>query len=206
MERSDAKDRARLLLARYLGPLVDGSGGRLHGEAMRRGMAAARRVVAITDGAGYNKTIIAEHFPKALHILDLFHAREHLADFTKDDCRLPLDSPSHLECRSLLDEGRISDLTEKMRSMLPRSGPRRKTGSTQINYFQGNAYAMRYSEFRAMGLFVGSGVIEAGCKSVIGERLKRSGMFWSLPGANAILALRCCLASGRFEQFWEDTA
>ena len=131
---------------------------------------------------------------------------EHLADFAKDDCHLPLDSPSHQKCRSLLDEGMITELTEKMRSMLPRCGPRRKKGLVRINYFKENAYAMRYAEFREKGFFVGSGVIEAGCKSVIGERLKRSGMFWSLAGANAIIALRCCLESGRFEQFWEDTA
>jgi len=57
-----------------------------------------------------------------------------------------------------------------------------------------------------MGLFIGSGVIEAGCKTVIGRRLKQSGMFWSERGANAIIALRCCFESGRFEQFWEDSA
>lgn len=68
------------------------------------------------------------------------------------------------------------------------------------------AEAMRYGAFRAKALFVGSGVVEAGCKTVIGRRLKQSGMFWSLAGANAIIALRCCLKSQRFEQFWEDAA
>ena len=50
---------------------------------------------------------------------------------------------------------------------------------------------------------VGSGVIEAGCKTVIGSRLKRSGMFWTVKGANRIIALRCCRLSGKFEAFWE---
>ena len=63
---------------------------------------------------------------------------------------------------------------------------------------------MRYPEFRAQGLFVGSGVIEAGCKTAIGARLKRSGMFWSVRGANAIIALRSCRLSGRFEHYWES--
>lgn len=181
-------------------------GHRIHGEAVRRGMAGARRVAVLSDGAAYNKTIVDEHFPHAIRILDLYHAREHLADFAKDICRQPLDSPFHRACRSLLDEGKIANLAKKMRSKLPRSGPRRKTGLVQIRYFQDNAPAMRYAKFRSMGFFVGSGVIEAGCKTVIGQRLKRSGMFWSLAGANAIIALRCCFASGRFEQFWEDTA
>ena len=65
---------------------------------------------------------------------------------------------------------------------------------------------MRYGELRPLGLFVGSGVIEAACRTIIAQRLKRSGMFGSVAGANAIIALRCCLASGRSEQFWEDTA
>ena len=181
-------------------------GHRIHGEAMRRGMSGARRVVVLTDGAAYNKTIAGEHFPRAIRILDLYHAREHLADFAKDISREPLEGLFHRACRSLLDAGKIANLVKGMKSKLPRSGPRRKAGVVQIRYFQDNASAMRYAKFRRMGLFVGSGVIEAGCKTVIGQRLKRSGMFWSLAGANAIIALRCCFASGRFEQFWEDTA
>ena len=61
---------------------------------------------------------------------------------------------------------------------------------------------MKYEYFRSLGLCVGSGVVEAGCRSVIGQRLKRSGMFWSVDGANAIIALRCILLSGRFNDFW----
>ena len=181
-------------------------GHRLHSEAVRRGMAGAKRAVVITDGARYNKSIIDEHFPEAIRIIDLYHAREYIADFAQKTCHLPLDGPLHQECRALLDQGDIATLIEKMERRLPRSGPRRKEGINQIGYFRENARFMRYGEFRKMGLFVGSGVIEAGCKSVIGQRLKRSGMFWTLAGANAIIALRCCFASGRFEQFWEDTA
>jgi hypothetical protein len=62
---------------------------------------------------------------------------------------------------------------------------------------------MRYPQFRRQHLFVGSGVIEAGCKTVIGSRLKQSGMFWTVRGANAIIALRCCHLNGRFEDYWE---
>ena len=93
-----------------------------------------------------------------------------------------------------------------MRAALPRSGPRRDEGMGQIAYFLNNIEAMRYGKFRKMGLFVGSGVIEAGCKNVIGKRLKQSGMFWSVAGANAVIALRCCMLSGRFADFCEDAA
>ena len=75
---------------------------------------------------------------------------------------------------------------------------------TEADYFERNAARMRYPKFRRQHLFVGSGVIEAGCKTVIGSRLKQSGMFWTVRGANAILALRCSHLNGRFEDYWEE--
>jgi hypothetical protein len=75
-----------------------------------------------------------------------------------------------------------------------------------FSYFDKNRRRMRYAEFRAMGLCVGSGVVEAACKTVVASRFKGAGMHWSVNGANAILALRCSLLSGRFEDFWERRA
>ena len=72
----------------------------------------------------------------------------------------------------------------------------------EADYFERNANRMRYAKFKREGLFVGSGVIEAGCKTLIGSRLKQSGMFWTLRGANSIIQLRCCLLSGNFEDYW----
>lgn len=181
-------------------------GHRMHAEAMRRGMTSAEKVAVLTDGAAYNQSIVEEHFPNAIHILDLYHSRERLVKFTHDISRTGLDAPFYLECEKLLDTGNIEALVERMGQKLPRSGQRRSEGKTQIAFYEKNASRMRYAEFRAMGFFVGSGVIEAGCKSVIGRRLKQSGMFWSERGANAIIALRCCIKSGRFEDFWEERA
>jgi hypothetical protein len=76
----------------------------------------------------------------------------------------------------------------------------------EIGYLDKSQDRMRYDQYRAQDLFIGSGVIEAGCKNVIGQRLKQSGMFWTERGANAILALRCCIKSNRFEDFWEYRA
>lgn len=181
-------------------------GHRIHQEAMRRGLAKAARVVVLTDGAAYNKTIVAEHFPHATHILDLCHAREHLTGFVRDILREPLDAAPHRRLDDLLCQGKTALLVRRMSAALPRSGPRRIDGLKAIAYFRDNAPAMRYEKFRAQGLFVGSGVVEAACRTLVGQRLKRSGMFWTLAGANAILALRACFASRRFEQFWEDAA
>jgi len=74
---------------------------------------------------------------------------------------------------------------------------------SESDYFERNSERMRYPKFRRQHLFIGSGVIEAGCKTVIGSRLKQSGMFWTIRGANTILALRCSHLNGRFEDYWE---
>ena len=90
-----------------------------------------------------------------------------------------------------LDNGHIENLVRYLRSLEPSTPELLKTLQTEADYFEKNAERMRYPEFRRQHLFVGSGVIEAGCKTVIGSRLKKSGMFWTVRGANAILALRC---------------
>lgn len=191
----------------YVGAIESSAdfGHRLYAEAVRRGLKRAEKSVVLSDGADYNATIAREHFPQALHIIDFYHASERLNIFIKEDTHYACQGTFHQECHTLLDEGRIEQLAQRMRQGLPRSGKRRTEGLTRINYFGQRKEQMRYGDFRAQGLFVGSGVIEAGCKTLIGKRLKQSGMFWSVAGANAIIAARCCLYSGRFEQFWEDT-
>jgi hypothetical protein len=186
-------------------PSVD-FGHRLHAEAVRRGLLRAARVVVLSDGAAYNKSIAEEHFPQATHIVDLYHARERLAEFIKNWTAHAIAGPFHEQSLALLDEGRIEELAARLEQTLPRKGKRRGAGLKKINYFVKRAGQMRYGEFRRQGLFVGSGVIEAGCKTLIGKRFKNSGMFWSRAGANAIIAARCCLYSGRFEDFWADSA
>mgnify|MGYP000961389186 CR=1 FL=1 len=192
----------------YVGAIESSAefGYRIYDEAARRGLKRAARVIVLIDAQEYNKTIAAEHFPGAILIIDLYHAREHLAQFVRNATCLPVGGAVHRQWQDLLDAGDIEALTRHMRAALPRRGPRRKLGWGEINYFLNNQAFMRYDQFRAMGLFVGSGVIEAGCKTVIAKRLKQSGMFWMPDGANAITALRCCILSGRFGDFWEAAA
>jgi hypothetical protein len=73
-----------------------------------------------------------------------------------------------------------------------------------LGFFKRNVTRMQYGTFRTKGYFIGSGVVEAGCKTVIGGRCKHSGMFWSEAGAENILAIRCINSSGRLDQFWKD--
>jgi hypothetical protein len=102
-----------------------------------------------------------------------------------------------------LDDGKIEKLVRYLDSLATSWPELTETIRKTAAYFQRNAERMRYPEFRRQHLFVGSGVIEAGCKTVIASRLKQSGMFWTVRGANAIIALRCCRLSGRFEDYWE---
>ena len=105
--------------------------------------------------------------------------------------------------QDLLDHCKIKKLVASLRSIQTSSAELAEKIRTEADYFVKNARRMRYPKFRRQHLFVGTGVIEAGCKTVIGSRCKQSGMFWTVRGANAILALRCCQFNGRFEDYWE---
>lgn len=181
-------------------------GKRLYVEAFKRGWDRAETKVVIGDGAEWIWNIADQYFPSAIQIVDLYHARQHL--WTIARALFPLDAVAQkrwiLRHQAKLDGGKISKLTVYLQSLLASATPAvAELLRTEASYFEKNADRMRYPDFRAQHLFVGSGVIEAGCKTVIGDRLKRSGMFWSVSGANSIIALRCCYLNGRFEDYWE---
>jgi hypothetical protein len=103
-----------------------------------------------------------------------------------------------------LENGKIEKLVAALRkrSDAKPNAELSKAIASEAEYFDGNRERMRYPEFRNKHLFVSSGVIEAACKTVIGRRLKQSGMFWTVRGANAIIALRCCPLNGELEEYW----
>lgn len=181
-------------------------GDRLHAEAIWRGLSRAKTVSVLGDGAVWIWNIAEDKFPMAVQIVDYFHATEHLSDLAK------VIYPKQKVIRDLwLEMQRVqlwnSDaemVIESMRRMAPDDDDAKELLRKTIQYFETNAYRMRYAEFRKMGLFVGSGVIEAGCKTIVGQRLKQSGMRWTVRGANAIIALRCCQLSGQWEDYWEN--
>jgi hypothetical protein len=185
-------------------------GFRIYNEAWRRGWEWARLKVVIGDGAVWIWNLANQHFPGAVQIVDLYHARQHLWEVAA--LLYPNDPAAKKNwvtpMKELLDHGEIEPLVARLReTAVPHAASH--PGLTEeilkeAAYFATNASRMNYPRFRAMGLFVGSGVIEAGCKTVIGSRLKRSGMFWTVRGANAIIALRCCRLNGRFEDYWEE--
>lgn len=105
--------------------------------------------------------------------------------------------------QDLLDGGKIEDLVSVLRAVDSPNPELADKLRVEAGYLENNRERMRYPTFRDRHLFVGTGVIEAGCKALIGSRCKQSGMFWTVRGANAILALRCCQFNGRFEDYWE---
>ena len=181
-------------------------GWRIYAEAVRRGLWHAERVVVLGDGAKWIKGIAELHLPGATQIIDLYHAREHVSDL----CKILFASDEKKATRrrirwwTALDEGKVEQVVAEACRELPGNPASRKKAEKEIAYLETNRERMRYAEFRGQGLFVGSGVIEAGCKTVIGKRLKQSGMEWSLRGANAVISLRCTMTSGRFEDYWES--
>jgi hypothetical protein len=180
-------------------------GKRLYLEAWKRGWSRAEKKVVLGDGSEWIWNQAQQHFPGAIQIVDLFHAREHLWELVRK--LHPNDAVSQnrwmMVHQDLLDAGKIEQLVSAFRSIETSNAELAEKVRTEADYFEKNAERMRYPEFRRQALFVGTGVIEAGCKTVIGSRCKQSGMFWTVRGANAILALRCCQFNGRFEDYWE---
>lgn len=182
-------------------------GSRFRQDAVDRGMAKADVVVFISDGAPCLRKIGKDDFPFAIPILDLYHALLHLdalaADLHGKDTPEALDATRRWKDWLLQDDAPLvleeaNLLAGKLR------GPRREEARKNIGYLERNQDRMFYGTYRHMGLFYGSGVVEAGCKSVIGQRLKNSGMFWTEAGALNVAALRCALLDDRFDKYWDE--
>ena len=181
-------------------------GKRIYLEAWKRGWSRAEKKVVMGDGAEWIWNLADQHFPGAVQIVDLYHARQHLWELARKlhpNDQVTQKAWMKLHQKRLLDKGKIEKLVDTLRSTVSINPEVLEKIRTEADYFERNAQRMCYPKFRRQHLFVGSGVIEAGCKSVIGSRLKQSGMFWTVRGANAIIALRCCHLNGRFEDYWE---
>jgi hypothetical protein len=173
---------------------------RVKREAERRRFGEATRRVVLGDGAPWIWGIADELFPGAIQIIDRFHVNEHLAAVGKAIYGPEGDLHkqwTHLRC-SDLKHGRLDAVLDALAAH-----PNLDAANECSEYIRKNRQRMRYGEFHAQGLCTSSAVVESGCKRAIGTRLKLGGMFWTVNGANAIIALRCTRLSGRFEDFWE---
>lgn len=183
-------------------------GQRIHREAWDRGWDRAKTKVVLGDGAPWIWNIVDEHFPGAIQIVDLYHARQHLWELAAK--LFPIDEKQRqrwaTRLEKTLDAGKVETVVKTLRAFSTPSAALSEVIENEAEFFERNSERMRYAQFRAQGLFVGSGVVEAGCKTVIGRRLKMSGMFWTVRGANSIIALRCNRISGKFTDYWESRA
>jgi hypothetical protein len=179
-------------------------GRRIYTEAWERGWSRAKKKVVLGDGADWIWNIADQHFPGAIQIVDIWHAREHIWNAAAK--LFPSDQQQRKSWAKKLirklNRGRVEAVVADLRAFPSRMPEMRKFLRGEADYFERNRQRMRYPKFRKQGLFIGSGVIEAGCKTVIGARLKQSGMFWTVRGADAIIALRCTRFSGEFEDYW----
>ena len=194
----------------YLAAIVsaDDFGPLLRNEAILRGMGSAKTVVFLGDGAVWVWKLARLNFPEAICILDYYHACEHLSLLAAAlyGEGTPLARRRYRLWKKWLLKDKVVDVITQAKEELPQEPGARKLAKVQIGYLERNRTKMLYGTFRTAGYFIGSGVVEAGCKVVVGQRLKQSGMLWSRKGAEHLLALRCALLSGGFEGFWKAYA
>ena len=184
---------------------IDQFGPMLRREAFRRGLGTAGKVVLLIDGAEGLENMGKLCFAEAVQIVDFYHAMEHGGQVLQ----VLLGRKEHPEykprlrrwAKRLLKDG-VQQLIDQTRQEALASG-RTAAVEEELGYFVNNVARMQYGTFRKQGFFIGSGVIEAGCKTVIGTRCKQSGMFWGVPGARNVLALRCIHASRRLNEYWK---
>lgn len=176
----------------------------LRQEALRRGMAGAGQVVLLIDGAAALEHLGRQNFKDCVQIVDFYHALEHAGLVLA-----ALIGKKHPDYQTQLRRWAKLLLKDKVQALIDQTRkqgvgkPQAEAVEKELGYFVRNLSRMQYGTFRAKGYFIGSGVVEAGCKTVIGSRCKQSGMFWSEAGAENILALRCIQTSHRSEEFWK---
>lgn len=153
----------------------------------------------IADGAPWLWSIRNTHFPFAVEILDYYHATEHLSNVL-DHIELKQKEHKRLlrKWKGWLYNGKIEAFIQEAQKRMKPS----KTASIAIGYFIKNKHRMKYKEYRDNGWFIGSGVVESGCKSVLGARFKQPGMFWSKKGLDALLPFRIAFKSDRYTELW----
>ena len=179
----------------------------LRWEARRRGSGTAGRIILLIDGALGLEHHGLINFPGCLQIVDFYHAMEHLKELLE-----ALWGHGHPEFKKLHGQWTRLLLKDGVEKIIEQARAQSRGRSVEaavnkaLNYFEHNIQRMQYGTFRKKGYFIGSGVVEAGCKAVIGARCKQSGMFWSEAGAENVLALRCIERSRQWDNFWKSRA
>ncbi len=169
--------------------------------ALRNGYGSYEKTVIISDGATWIRNMKDELFPDAQHILDLFHLKENVYSFAKeifknDDAKYVPWAENM--CRKL-EDGRWKEVLEKLE---PYKNMPAKPGIVNLyTYIYNNRDNINYPAYKEAGMFVGSGAIESGNKTVLQKRLKLPGMRWNIDTAQYVVALRAKLESGLWDSY-----
>ncbi|SPF38300.1 conserved hypothetical protein [Candidatus Sulfotelmatobacter kueseliae] len=193
----------------YLGSFAGAAdfGLLLRQEAQRRGMAQATKIIFIGDGAAWIWELVRVNFPGAILILDFYHALQHVHGLVDALCgKETTEGQKRIKLwKGWLLKDKAGQIVQQAKAQLERCLDREKA-EKEIGYLEHNLARMTYRTFRQAGYFIGSGVVEAGCKTVIGQRMKCSGMFWSEEGGQGMLDLRCAFLSNRLDAFCQARA
>lgn len=184
-------------------------GRHLYSLAVEHGLAQAKQVVVLGDGAPWLWRLVEEHFPDAVQIVDAYHAQQHVWEVAATV--FGRSTPEGVAwakhaCEWLL-HGKMETLLKALADLPPVAPPPGQTKSVPeqaIGYFTTNASRMQYPTFRAQGMRIGSGIAEATCKTVVSTRAKRTGMRWTPQGLDALLPLRTSVLNGSYDGFWKD--
>ena len=158
----------------------------------------------LCDGSKWLREIRRTHFPHAIEILDFYHAAEHLAPLLDLAGLSGKDRKTTFKkWRCWLKAGKVGRLIEVCQGLAATaSGDDAKAWKKALVYYENNRGRMKYDEYLANGWPIGSGVVEAGCKTVVGARFKQPGMRWSRKGTDALFPFRTALLSGRYDELW----
>ena len=181
----------------------------LYHLAVACGLEQAQQVVVIGDGALWIWNLAAEHFPGAVQIVDLYHAKEHVWDVAHAVFGRGTASGTAWATHacSLLEQGHTQALVSAISALPPipaEPGQARSIPERAVDYFTTNEERMRYPHFRAQGMHIGSGIAEAACKTIVSKRAKGCGMRWTPEGLDALLPLRTAVLNGAYDSFWEE--
>jgi len=176
--------------------------------AIEKGYYAAREVIFLSDGAAWLEKCKAEYFPKAVKILDWYHAAEHLwttahalfGDSNDEECHKWVKP-----YEEMLWNGKVEDVIAKLQVEIFEE-KKQQPLIELCGYFVSNKDNMKYDLYRQNGWFIGSGFIESANKYVVAQRLKQSGMKWTKKSANAVIWVRCKYYEKEWDSFWESVS
>jgi hypothetical protein len=168
---------------------------------LERGAYKVKELIFIADGALWIWKWVEEHFPRAIQIVDWYHAAERIwevahAVYGEDSDLAVIWAEKRL---TALWKGAVDKVLAAIEPHADFEDPDDLVRQAAV-YFRNNRHRMRYPQFRKAGYQIGSGTIESGCKRIIGARLKQAGMTWTVDGARQVIKARAMF----FSREWDD--